>query len=86
MVLRHHRRREDDQRSARNRARQTAYRGPLARRRCIIPASGYYEWQRRPDGGPQPFIHPPRGNLLIAGIFEWRRNLRSTPTTVAEAS
>ncbi|MFZ4079181.1 MAG: SOS response-associated peptidase [Microbacteriaceae bacterium] len=41
--------------------------------RCIVPASGYYEWHTGADGVAQPyFIHDSRG-LAFAGITEvWR--------------
>jgi putative SOS response-associated peptidase YedK len=59
-----------------------AFRGPVARRRCVVPASGYYEWQRGPgaaggSGRKQAFyIHPPGGaaRLAMAGVFEWWRD------------
>ena len=44
------------------------------RTRCIVPASGYYEW-RPADGGKQPyFIGAADGAVLsIAGLWdEWR--------------
>ena len=43
---------------------------PLAKRRCIVPSNGFYEWRR--TGGPkQPyFLHPPeRAVLAMAGIW-----------------
>jgi putative SOS response-associated peptidase YedK len=46
------------------------FRSALRYRRCIVPASGYYEWQVGPDGLKQPyFIHAPHG-LAFAGIYE----------------
>lgn len=46
------------------------FKNSLLRRRCIIPASGFYEW-RKPD--KQPFyIHNENGELLyFAGITEY---------------
>lgn len=55
-----------------------AFRRALLARRCIVPAEGYYEWQRvERDGRPakQPFwIHSPDGApLALAGLYEfWR--------------
>jgi putative SOS response-associated peptidase YedK len=44
------------------------------RRRCLLPASGFYEWQATP-GGKQPWYISPAGSpfLAMAGLFEaWR--------------
>jgi len=53
-----------------------AFRGAFARRRCIIPADGYYEWQTEPDTkAKQPFyIYRSDGGILcFAGLYElWR--------------
>jgi putative SOS response-associated peptidase YedK len=56
-----------------------AFRGAFARRRCIIPADGYYEWQAAVDKmdkkAKQPFyIYRSDGGILcFAGIYElWR--------------
>lgn len=51
-----------------------AFRTAAAKRRCLIPALGYYEWQKV-DGGKVPyFLHDPDGGLLaMAGLYEfWR--------------
>ncbi|MGH3648464.1 MAG: SOS response-associated peptidase [Micromonosporaceae bacterium] len=50
-----------------------AFRTPFARRRCLVPADGWYEWQRRPEGrGKQPyFLNPGDGGVLaFAGLWE----------------
>jgi putative SOS response-associated peptidase YedK len=58
-----------------------AFRRAFAKRRCLIPADGYYEWyateQKTKAGKPlkQPFfIHPEDGSVLaMAGLYEiWR--------------
>jgi putative SOS response-associated peptidase YedK len=57
-----------------------AFRSAFARRRCLIPADGYYEWQVATDKATdkkvkQPFfIYPADGGVLsFAGIYElWR--------------
>ena len=52
-------------------AGKPAYRGPVRRQRCLIPASGWYEWQKV-DGRKQPwFIARDDGApLLFAGLWE----------------
>lgn len=55
-------------------ADKPAYRAAYRRRRCLVPASGYYEWKGEP-GSKQPFyIHAPDNQLLVmAGLWEgWR--------------
>ena len=51
------------------------FKNAFAKRRAIIPATGYYEW-KTVDGVKTPnFIHLPDGELLVfAGLYEWWRN------------
>ena len=50
-----------------------SFRDATLAKRCVIPASGYYEW--RQDEKKQPFfIHPPEGMLAFAGIYWWWRD------------
>ena len=55
-----------------------AYRRAAAARRCLVPADGWYEWQRlEGDGAPrkQPYFMSlaDGGPLALAGIYEhWR--------------
>lgn len=53
-------------------AEKPAFRGPFRYRRCLIPASGFYEWQRGSGGRKQPFyIRPLRQPLIaMAGLWE----------------
>lgn len=48
-----------------------SFRGAFRHRRCLIPASGFYEWQTR-GGAKQPFhIHKANGEpFAMAGIWE----------------
>ncbi len=48
-----------------------AYRGPFRYRRCIIPATGFYEWAEG-AGGRQPFYvcRKDRGILALAGLWD----------------
>jgi putative SOS response-associated peptidase YedK len=53
-------------------ARLPAFRAALARRRCLVPADGWYEWARREDGGRQPMYMTARdgSGLAFAGLYE----------------
>jgi putative SOS response-associated peptidase YedK len=55
-------------------AEKPMFRGPFKRTRCLIPASGYYEWQDTPSG-KQPWYFTARDGapaLTIAGLWdEW---------------
>jgi putative SOS response-associated peptidase YedK len=44
------------------------------RRRCLLPASGFYEWQATPSGKQPWYVSAQDGALLaMAGLFEaWR--------------
>lgn len=67
-------------------AEKPAYRQAFARRRCLLPADGFYEWyptaEQTPSGKPrkQPFfIRPADGSVMaMAGLYEiWRDPTRS---------
>lgn len=65
-----------------------SFRGALARRRCLVPADGYYEWYQSPSSGStggaarsgrpakQPFFIRRRDgqSLAMAGLYEWWRD------------
>jgi putative SOS response-associated peptidase YedK len=50
------------------------FRDAFARHRCVIPASGYYEWLKRPDGRQPYYISAAGGGVLsFAGIYDrWK--------------
>ena len=51
-----------------------AFREAFLKRRCLIPADGFYEWQTQ-EGTKQPFFFSdPQGQVLaLAGLWEsWR--------------
>ncbi|KKK06902.1 SOS response-associated peptidase [Micromonospora sp. HK10] len=52
-------------------ATSRAYASSFARRRCLVPADGWYEWVREPGGRRQPYFMTPRdGSVLsFAGIW-----------------
>ena len=49
-----------------------AFRDAVRYRRCLVPASGFYEWRREPGGGKVPFWIKPRSGepLAFAGLWE----------------
>lgn len=51
-----------------------AFKKAAGRRRCLLPALGYYEWQKTECGKIPYFLHDPGGRLLaLAGLYElWR--------------
>ena len=69
------------------------FRSPLKRTRCLIPASGYYEWLGTPTGKqPHYFTAPDDSPLTIAGLWdEWKdvdtgEPLRSCTMIITEAN
>ncbi|HUB40328.1 MAG TPA: SOS response-associated peptidase [Streptosporangiaceae bacterium] len=56
-------------------AEKPAFRRAFAKRRCLMPADGYYEWQQLPGAAKQPvYISRKDGrSLAFAGLYElWR--------------
>ena len=53
-------------------AEKPAFRAAARERRCLIPASGFYEWTKDADGNRLPwYIHPTDGDLLaFAGVWQ----------------
>ncbi|CAN5522230.1 SOS response-associated peptidase [soil metagenome] len=63
---------------------KAVFRTPLARRRCLLPADGFYEWTRSPgsSNGKQAWHIRPRdgGVLAFAGLWEsWRPRRGAAP-------
>jgi putative SOS response-associated peptidase YedK len=57
------------------------FRSAFKGRRCLVPASGFYEWQRVPGAAKVPhWIHAPDGEpITFAGLWEAER--RSDPAS-----
>ncbi|MGA7180501.1 MAG: SOS response-associated peptidase [Thiobacillaceae bacterium] len=73
-------------------AEKPLYREAFKRRRCLIPADSFYEWQRRP-GGKQPYrtLAAEGRPLTLAGLWErWEGKehgpIESCPIVVTAAN
>ena len=59
-------------------ADKPSFRQAIRRRRCLLPASGFYEWQATPSGKQPWYISPRNADgseplFAFAGVFEaWR--------------
>lgn len=49
-----------------------SFRSAVRKQRCIVPANGWYEWQKMKDGAKQPwYFHSPTDEVLaFAGLYE----------------
>ena len=65
-----------------------AFRAAFARRRCLIPAQGFYEWQAAGGGRKTPlWIHRPDGRpFALAGIYNESPEAAATVVTCAPNS
>ena len=66
---------------------QTAptYREPFKKRRCLVPASGWYEWQKTGAKTKRPFHFGPRSvPFAFGGVYDvWNADGKSTITSYA---
>lgn len=61
-------------------AKKPSFRGPFRYRRCVIPASGFYEWKKLGDDTKQPYYitRADEHALYLAGLWDcWRDELES---------
>lgn len=61
--------------NARAETLESKFRRTFERRRCLVPADGFYEWEKLEGGGKQPwFIHRADGApMVFAGLWEvWK--------------
>ena len=61
-------------------ASKPSYRSAFKTRRCIVPATGYYEWKKLPDGSKQPF-HFTKKDTPLAFAAIWEGETVATITT-----
>jgi len=49
-----------------------AFRAAFKKRRCLVPASGFYEWKKLEDGSKQPYLIAARDGspFSFAGLWE----------------
>lgn len=53
-------------------AEKPAFRAAFRKRRCVVPADGYYEWRKTGDGKQPYFIFAGNGRCFgIAGLWEY---------------
>jgi putative SOS response-associated peptidase YedK len=70
-------------------AGKPAFRRAFAKRRCLVPADGWYEWRRMPgpDGKPmkQPFLMRPGDDhsITFAGLYEFWRPAPDEPLVLS---
>ena len=59
-----------------------AFKRAFAKRRCLIPADGYFEWMKTGSGKQPYLIHrPDNGLLAMAGLWETNRKVADQPIT-----
>ena len=51
-----------------------SFRDAALKKRCAVPASGYFEWQTNQDRKAPFYITPAEGMLAFAGIYSWWRD------------
>jgi len=67
-------------------AEKPSFRDSFKKRRCLIPASGFYEWQKV-DGRKQPWLLKVRGELpfAFAGLWSIWKDREATDGSVLES-
>ena len=67
---------------------KSSFREAFKSKRCLVPASGYYEWTKAEDGGKDPhMIHlPDKEPFLFAGLWAHNSNLDITSCTILTAA
>lgn len=64
-----------------------SFRGAYHRRRCLIPANGFYEWKRQGALKQPYYVHPADGELFaFAGLWETWRDSDTCTIVTTEAN
>jgi putative SOS response-associated peptidase YedK len=53
-------------------ARTPAFRDAFARQRCLVPATGFYEWQREASARPRPWLFRLQSGRVFAFAGLWQ--------------
>jgi putative SOS response-associated peptidase YedK len=68
-------------------AQKPSFRDAYRERRCLVPADGFYEWQRGAARKQPWYIRPAQGGLLaFAGLWEAWRELETCAILTTEAN
>lgn len=67
-------------------AEKPAYRAAFARRRCLVPADGFYEWLTQGKAKLPIHFRPRAGLFALAGIWERWQELESFALLTTEAN
>src|SRR3989338_3363865 len=67
-------------------AEKPSFKKAFAERRCIIPASGFYEWKKTGEKKQPYFIHPKRGFFAFAGLWEQWQDIKSCTIVTTSAN
>jgi putative SOS response-associated peptidase YedK len=64
-----------------------SFRHAYHRRRCLVPANGFYEWKRRGALKQPYYVHPAAGELFaFAGLWETWREVDTCTIITTEAN
>lgn len=56
------------------------FRSLIKHRRCVVPANGFYEWQRHGTGKQPFFVEPESGQLMLfAGLYDEAESASGEP-------
>ena len=58
-----------------------AFRDSAERRRCLVPATGWYEW-RKEGSARQPCVFESQGVMTFAGLWAWNSSLSLVSYTI----